>query len=267
MRIHRFLLPLAIVFFAIGMPATAGAQVYVSLVAPPPLLQYQQPQLSNPNYIWTPGYWAMGQSGYYWVQGSWQQPPQMGLLYTPGYWGYNQNQNQYNYNQGYWGQQVGYYGGINYGYGYSGNGYYGGAWQGNMFRYNTAVSMVDPYVIRNVYVDRTVIVRNVTHVSYNGGVGGIVARPDAREVAYANQRHYPNTYTQQQHVDNAARDRSNLESVNHGKPAVTHSTTAVARPETATASHVAKPQNAARPPAAGKPQGDAKPQSGTKPPA
>ena len=93
MRLPTLLLSIAIAFCVIAVPATSSAQVFVSfsLLAPPPLPVYQQPQLVNPNYIWTPGYWAYGSSGYYWVAGSWEQPPQAGLLWTPGYWGYSQN--------------------------------------------------------------------------------------------------------------------------------------------------------------------------------
>jgi hypothetical protein len=274
MRIFRTLLPLVIALCAIAIPATASAQVYVSFNAPPPLMQYEQPQLSNENYIWTPGYWAMGPSGYYWVSGSWQQPPQMGLLYTPGYWGYNQNQNQYNYNQGYWGQQVGYYGGVNYGYGYYGNGYNGGNWNGNQFRYNTAVSNVNPVIVRNVYIDRTVIVRNVNYTSYNGGTGGLRITPDARQQALANQHRYEVTAAQRQRVSDAAENHSNLETVIHPKPV--HQSAPAAKPV-----HQSAPapqhQAAAKPPqqhpaAAKPPQGKpaekpAKPDDKTKPPA
>ena len=41
---------------------------------------------------------------------------------------------------GYWGPQVGYYGGINYGGGYYGNGYVGGYWRHNSFVYNAYVT-------------------------------------------------------------------------------------------------------------------------------
>jgi hypothetical protein len=225
LRIFRFLFSLAIALAFIGAPVTSSAQIYVSIMAPPMLPQYQQPQLYNQNYIWTPGYWAVGGSGYYWNPGSWQQPPQTGLLWTPGYWGYNQGQNQYDYNQGYWGHQVGYYGGVNYGYGYYGNGYNGGNWQGNMFRYNTAVSMVNPRYIQHVYVDRTVVVTTVNRTSYNGGRGGLTYRPDAREVTVVHQRRYAATPAQRQHAAEASADRSNLNSVNHGNPGTVHAQT------------------------------------------
>ncbi len=100
--------------------------------APPALPQYYQPEATQPNMIWQPGYWGFGQGGFFWVPGTWVQAPQVGLLWTPGYWGWNNG--QYNWNPGYWGRNVGYYGGINYGYGYYGQGYRGGRWDGNSFQ-------------------------------------------------------------------------------------------------------------------------------------
>ncbi|HEY6387616.1 MAG TPA: hypothetical protein VIX91_18220 [Candidatus Acidoferrum sp.] len=50
--------------------------------------------------------------------------PEIGYLWTPGYWGWSDN--GYLFHHGYWGTQVGFYGGINYGYG--GHGYDGGRW-------------------------------------------------------------------------------------------------------------------------------------------
>jgi hypothetical protein len=212
MRLSGLILATAVALVSFVIPRPSQAQLYVSLSAPPPLQMDVQPQLSTPNAIWTPGYWARGPSGYYWVAGSWTQPPQQGYLWTPGYWGYSQN--QYSYNQGYWGPQVGYYGGINYGNGYYGNGYSGGMWQGNAFRYNTAVSRVNRYVIRNVYVNRRVIVRYVNRTSYNGGRGGIRMHPDSRQIAYARQRHIYATPLQRRRMIEASRDRHNFY-VNH----------------------------------------------------
>ena len=46
---------------------------------------------------------------------------------------------------------MGYYGGINYGYGYGGVGYEGGRWEGGHFAYNTYVNHVDTTIIHNTY--------------------------------------------------------------------------------------------------------------------
>jgi hypothetical protein len=219
-RIFRFLLLISIVALSIAVPVRTSAQVYVSLVAPPLMPTYVQPPVSTPNAIWTPGYWAWGQSGYYWVPGTYVSAPSMGMLWTPGYWGANNAGAGYAWNPGYWGPTVGYYGGINYGGGYYGNGYAGGGWQGNVFRYNTAITPVNPTYIRNVYVNKTVIVRNVNRYSYNGP-GGVRMHPDSRQIAYARQQHITMTPAQRAHIDEARQDRNMYANVNHGKPAET----------------------------------------------
>src|ERR1700691_5037445 len=110
----------------------AHAGVFISVnFAPPVLPVYVQPPLPEPGYIWTPGYWAYGDDGYYWVPGTWVEPPSVGLLWTPGYWGWNDG--VYVFNAGYWGATVGFYGGIDYGFGYGGVGYLGGRWDHGRF--------------------------------------------------------------------------------------------------------------------------------------
>jgi hypothetical protein len=51
---------------------------------PPPLPVYEQPPAPDPNYLWTPGYWAFGPGGYYWVPGAWCAAPYTGAPWTPG---------------------------------------------------------------------------------------------------------------------------------------------------------------------------------------
>jgi len=158
----------------------AFAQVSISIdIAPPPLQVYEQPACPDDGYIWTPGYWAYGDNAYYWVPGAWVQPPEIGVYWTPPYWGWNEN--AYVFYPGYWGPTVGYYGGINYGYGYGGHGYGGGRWQGGHFSYNTAVNNVSSSTIHNTYVDRTAVKKSTRTVSYNGGKGGVQAQPTAQE--------------------------------------------------------------------------------------
>ena len=101
---------------------------------PPPLPDYEQPQAPGDDYLWTPGYWAWGQGGYYWVPGVWVEAPYEGALWTPGYWGYYHH--RYGFHRGYWGPHIGYYGGVDYGFGYVGIGYQGGYWGGGHFNYN-----------------------------------------------------------------------------------------------------------------------------------
>ena len=129
-------------------PQNGQEQIYQ---APPALPSYDQPPAPGDGYIWTPGYWAFGQGGYYWVPGAWVLPPYEDALWTPGYWGYEQT--GYFWNAGYWGPEVGYYGGINYGFGYFGFGFYGGCWRDHRFWYNREYSHIPAYG-RNVYSER-----------------------------------------------------------------------------------------------------------------
>jgi hypothetical protein len=143
------------------------------------------------------------------------QPPTVGVLWTPAYWGWEGG--LYRFHEGYWGPHIGFYGGINYGFGYGGVGFEGGYWNGGHLFYNTAVGNYGGVHITNVY-NRTVIVNNHTNVSFNGGVGGIQAHASAQEMAAVNEHHFQPTPNQQQHFQAAAQDRSQLASVNHGRP-------------------------------------------------
>jgi hypothetical protein len=206
----------AILFCALPVRSYAGIAVSVT-IAPPVLPIYVQPACPAEGYIWTPGYWAWAPAGYYWVPGIWARPPQVGLLWTPGYWGFGGG--VYAWHAGYWGPQVGFYGGVNYGFGYTGVGFVGGFWAGSVFRYNAAVVNVNRTVVRNVYVDRTVI-RNTTvvnRVSFNGP-GGIAARPNYQEQAAMRERHFQPTQSQIAYRESASRNRQNLASYNHGRP-------------------------------------------------
>ena len=68
--------------------------------------------------MWTPGYWAYSTGGYYWTPGAWVAAPYIGALWTPPWWGYSGS--NYIWHAGYWGPYVGFYGGIDYGFGYTG---------------------------------------------------------------------------------------------------------------------------------------------------
>lgn len=207
------------------VPAASFAGVFINIsIAPPPLPVYAQPPCPQPGYIWTPGYWAYGPMGYYWVPGVWVMAPTPGLLWTPGYWGHSGG--YYAWHNGYWGSQVGFYGGVNYGYGYPGTGFYGGRWVGNQYSYNTAVVNVNRTVIRNTYVDRNVYRGSNNRVSYNGP-GGSNARATQQQTRAYQQRRYEVTPTQTQHREQASQNRGNFASQNRGWPA----TPAMARPE------------------------------------
>ncbi len=201
---------------AVISPAPSYAQIVSITIAPPVLPVYVQPAIPAPGYIWTPGYWAWGDEGYFWVPGTWVLPPAVGLLWTPGYWGWRDG--IYAWNAGYWGPTVGFYGGVNYGFGYGGVGYEGGAWRGGVFAYNRTVNNFGTVNITNVY-NKTVIVNN-NRVAFNGGTGGLTARPTALEEAAMHQQHVAATAMQTQHEHTASTTRENLASVNHGAPTV-----------------------------------------------
>jgi hypothetical protein len=200
-------------------PVASYAGVFISVgFAPPVLPVYTQPLCPGDGYLWNPGYWAYGDAGYYWVPGVWVQPPTVGLLWTPGYWGWGGH--AFLFHEGYWGPHVGFYGGVNYGFGYGGIGFGGGRWEGGHFAYNTAVMNVNRTVIHNTYIDRTVINHETVGVrtSFNGGAGGLQVRPSAQEASFARENHVAATAEQQNHMQMARADRSNLASVNGGRP-------------------------------------------------
>ena len=210
----------------LALPPAAQARVDIGIgisvgIPPPALPVYAQPVIPGPGYIWTPGYWAWDPDygDYYWVPGTWVMPPQIGLLWTPGWWGWSDG--FYRWHGGYWGSHVGFYGGVNYGYGYFGTGYSGGRWRGRDFYYNRAVNNINVTNIHNVYVNKTVI-NNVhaSRVSYNGGRGGLGARPSAQQRAWASQRHIQPTSMQTRQRDTAMRSPAQRFKANQGRPAV-----------------------------------------------
>lgn len=199
--------------------------------APPALPDYDQPECPTDGYLWQPGYWAWSVTAadYYWVPGVWVAPPRPGLLWTPAYWGFVGG--IYRFHHGYWGPSVGFYGGINYGFGYVGVGFVGGEWHSGVFRYNTAVVHVNRAVVRNVYVNNTVI-RNTTVVnrtSFNGQ-GGVVARPSSEETTAMRQQHFGATPEQVAHQQAAVGNKSQFASVNRGAPGITTQDHITARP-------------------------------------
>src|SRR5450631_3746667 len=166
---------LVLTLLILAVPAASFGQFAVSvMIAPPPLPVYVQPMAPDAGYLWTPGYWAYGDEGYFWVPGTWVMAPAVGLLWTPGYWGWGGN--AYAWNAGYWGPHVGFYGGVNYGYGYGGVGYQGGYSNNGAFNYNRSVNNVNTTYIHNVYNKTVINNTTVNHVSYNGGAAGINAR-------------------------------------------------------------------------------------------
>ena len=215
MRI-RFIGSLLVAAGMLLLPAASFAQIGVSVqIAPPELPVYEQPICPGDGYIWTPGYWAWD-GEYYWVPGTWVMAPEPGFLWTPGYWSWGGA--GFVFSEGYWGPTVGFYGGINYGFGYFGHGYEGGRWQNGHFFYNTAVNRVDANRIHNVYNSRANETAN--RVSFNGGNGGINARATSEEEAAVRGRHVGPVAVQTQHAWSAHNDPQQRASVNRGTPPV-----------------------------------------------
>jgi hypothetical protein len=221
--IRLLLFSFIVLVFSHGAFAQIGVGISVSF-GPPALPVYEQPICPGDGYLWTPGYWAYDDDdGYYWVPGTWVEAPEVGFLWTPGYWGWGGN--AFFFHEGYWGPQVGFYGGINYGFGYGGVGYEGGRWEGGHFSYNTYVNHINTTIIHNTYNTRVTYVSE-THVSYNGGSGGVGARPTPQQESYSNQHHVGPVAAQTQHVQEARGNPELRATTNHGKPPIA----ATARP-------------------------------------
>jgi hypothetical protein len=211
------------------VPVSSYAGVFISVgFAPPVLPVYEQPPCPEPGLMWTPGYWAYGEDGYYWVPGAWVPAPYEGALWTPGYWGWSSG--LYVWHGGYWGPHVGYYGGVNYGFGYMGVGFAGGMWRGHDFVYNTAVVHVNERFVHTTYVDRTIVEHNTIvndrHVAFSGGPGGIRHDPAPEERMAMNEHHLAPTSFQSQHMNGAMHDHNSYFKANGGHP----QNLAVARP-------------------------------------
>jgi hypothetical protein len=219
---------MAVIPVAVTTAAPARAEVMISVgFAPPVLPVYAQPACPGDGFLWAPGYWAYGPDGYFWVPGTWVRPPQIGYLWTPGYWGWGGS--SFIFHGGYWGPHIGFYGGINYGFGYGGVGYEGGYWRNGAFAYNRSVNNINVGNVHNVY-ERPVAVGNAAynHVSYNGGNGGNPYRASPQELQATREQHFQPTGEQMQHQNVAGENRAQFASVNRGHPGVTAAATPAA---------------------------------------
>jgi WXXGXW repeat (2 copies) len=155
----------------------------------PPLLPIEnsRPFAPDGNYRWTPGCWYYDrdQSDFYWVPAAWVTPPN-GEVWTPPYWEYDKG--RYRLHYGYWGPHRGFYGGIDYGFGYSSSGY----------------QRSDN--------------KSGNRVSYNGGPGGIQQKPTTKELAAKQDKHNKPLEVQGQRARSARNDRKQFFLMNHGRP-------------------------------------------------
>lgn len=212
----------SLLFALLLLTVSSGAfgQVVISVnFGPPALPVYEQPLCPGDGYIWTPGYWAWDPDAgsYYWVPGTWVLAPEVGYLWTPPWWGWEGG--VYLFHAGWWGPHVGFYGGINYGFGYTGDGYWGGRWDHDHFYYNREVTNINITNIHNVYNER-VVINNNTRVAFNGGEGGIHARASAEQERWAGERHIEAVDAQRQHVEQARGNPDLRASANHGRPPI-----------------------------------------------
>jgi hypothetical protein len=206
--------------------ASTGSWAQVSIgisvrIAPPALPVYVQPPIPAAGYIWVPGYWAYDEDGYYWVPGTWVLPPRPGLLWTPGYWGWDDG--VYLWHEGYWAPEVGFYGGVDYGFGYDGEGYYGGYWREGVFYYNSAVTRIPPglrlpHLYRHPVEDRY---RERERVSFNGGEHGTHARPSSSQLRIERGPRVMAVTAQRDQIQAASHERSLRDRFNHGRPQIT----------------------------------------------
>jgi hypothetical protein len=215
----RSLLVAATVLF---LSAAAFAQVRASItIAPPDLPTYDQPVCTSADicpldsYLWTPGYWAWD-GDYYWVPGTWVFAPEIGDFWTPGYWSWSDG--GYVFHEGYWGRSVGFYGGIDYGFGYSGRGFEGARWEDGRLHYNTAVNHVN--ASRTQWIYNTPVNDSGNRVDYNGGSGGITARATPEEEAAARDKRSGPTLQQVQNAWFAHKDPHQHLAANHGTPPI-----------------------------------------------
>jgi hypothetical protein len=211
---------LMLAVIVLSAPVPSFAQIGVAIMfGPPPIPVYDQPTCPGDGYLWTPGYWAYDYDigDYYWVPGTWILAPEVGFLWTPGWWGWDGE--GFVFHGGYWGPHVGFYGGINYGFGYFGLGFEGGRWDRGHFLYNRAVLNVNITDMHNVY-NTTEYHENVNHVSFNGGHGGIDVHPRPEEIAAEHDRHIPPIAAQTEHIEQARSNPQLRASANMGRPPI-----------------------------------------------
>ena len=223
MQLKTWIRSIATLLFLLALPALTMAEVSVNVSVgfpPPELPVYEQPPIPDDGYLWTPGYWAWSGEvqDYYWVPGTWVLAPQPEYLWTPGYWG--EEAAVFFWHPGYWGPHVGFYGGVNYGYGYGGEGFEGGYWRGGRLYYNRSVNNINNTNITNVY-NQTVI-NNVSdnRVSYNGGDRGVRFKPSEADATAARDRHIAVTPVQRQHEQVARNNPVLRASENNGRPPI-----------------------------------------------
>jgi hypothetical protein len=182
-----------------------------------------QPAIPAQGYLWVPGFWARRKSvpDYFWVPGTWVQPPRLGLLWTPPYW--SRVDGGYAFHSGYWAEEVGFYGGIDYGYGYGGDGYQGGRWENGTLSYNRAANNANNIAsldTANVHDQALTPDNKAVRISFNGGRRGVAAQPTKHQETLGGAKNVGATVEQQKHLELSAMDRLMYSKLNNGEPGV-----------------------------------------------
>ena len=113
------------------------------------------------------------------------------------------------------------YGGVNYGYGYTGEGYQGGRWDNGNFYYNGAVNNISrERRITNVYNQPVSSQLTIHNPSYHGGRGGVTVQPTIGQRMLGAERHIQPTAEQAQHQSAARGNRALGASQNRGRPPI-----------------------------------------------
>jgi hypothetical protein len=89
-----------------------------------------------------------------------------------------------------------------------------------VFAYNRTVNNFGSVAITNVYEKTVIVEPGASRTSFNGGSGGMTARPTREEEAAAHEQHVAAASAQFQHERSASSDKNLLASENHGRPAI-----------------------------------------------
>ena len=143
-----------------------------------------------------------------------------GVLWTPGYWAFVGG--VYHFHRGYWAPHVGFYGGVNYGFGYDGAGYEGGRWDNGQFFYNATVNNFGAVHVANVYSQPvTVHARSTSPASATTAArAGTPVKPTPEQEQVAAEQHIRPTPAQLSQVRAASVNPEQFQSANQGKPAI-----------------------------------------------
>ena len=113
-----------------------------------------------------------------------------------------------------------FYGGINYGFGYSGDGYQRGRWQKTAFLYNQAANNLGAVKVAHTYDQAIPVDNSAVQASFNGGSRGTKTQPTSEQEELAHGEHVAPTAKQQAHFEMAAKDRSLYSKLNGGEPGI-----------------------------------------------